>query len=104
MALVGPSPTSVRWLIVDAEAMANVDYSAARIVEDLHKNLAESGVKLGFARLAWSTQSDFDRHLLTETIGTQWIFRRLHDALDAYEKLNPSQPPISELLESPPMS
>jgi sulfate permease, SulP family len=104
MVLVGPSPTSVRWLIVDAEAMANVDYSAARIVEDLHKNLAESGVKLGFARLAWSTKSDFDRHHLTETIGTQWIFTRLHDALDAYEKLNPSQPSVSDLLESPPMS
>jgi len=104
LALVGPSPTTVRWLIVDAEAISNVDYSAARVVEELHKNLTAAGVQLGFARLAWNTRSDFDRHHLTETIGSQWIFARLHDALDAYEKLNPSQPTVSDLLESPPMS
>jgi SulP family sulfate permease len=104
LALVGPSPTTVRWLIVDAEAITNLDYSAARVVEELHKNLTDAGVQLGFARLAWNTRSDFDRHHLTEAIGSQWIFARLHDALDAYEKLNPSQPTVSDLLESPPMS
>lgn len=102
--LVGPSPTTVRWLIVDAEAITNLDYTAARVVEELQKNLADAGVQLGFARVAWNTRSDFDRHHLTEAIGNQWIFARLHDALDAYEKLNPSRPPIGELLESPPMS
>jgi SulP family sulfate permease len=104
LALVGPSPTSVRWFIVDGEAITNLDYSAARVVEELHKNLTDAGVQLGFARLVWNTKSDFDRHHLTEAIGSQWIFARLHDALDAYEKLNPSQPAVSELLESPPMS
>jgi sulfate permease, SulP family len=104
LALVGPSPTSVRWLIVDAEAITNLDYSAARVVEELHKNLTDAGVQLGFARLTWSTKSDFDRHHLTEAIGAQWIFSRLHGALDAYEKMNPSQPAVSDLLESPPMS
>ncbi len=102
--LVGPSPTSVRWFIVDAEAITNLDYSAARVVEELHKNLTDAGVQLGFARLAWNTRSDFDRHCLTKAIGAEWIFARLHDALDAYEKLNPSQPTVSDLLESPPMS
>ena len=56
LALVGPSPTTVRWLIVDAEAITNLDYSAARVVEELHKNLTDAGVQLGFARLAWNTR------------------------------------------------
>jgi SulP family sulfate permease len=86
LALVGPLPTSVRWLIVDAEAITNVDYSAARVVQELKKDLANMGVVFGFARIPWNTRADFDRHHLTETIGPSLLFNRLHDALDAYEK------------------
>jgi sulfate permease, SulP family len=87
LTLVGPSPTSVRWLIVDAEAITNVDYTAARVVEELKKALTNAGVVFGFARVPWDTRADFDRHHLTEAIGPSLLFNRLHDALDAYEKL-----------------
>jgi MFS superfamily sulfate permease-like transporter len=91
LTLVGPPPTPsqipVRWLIVDAEAIANVDYTAARVVEELKKDLTKAGVVFGFARVAWNTRPDFDRHHLTEAIGTSLIFNRLHDAVDAYENL-----------------
>jgi MFS superfamily sulfate permease-like transporter len=88
LTLVGPSPTSVRWLIVDAEAITNVDYSAARVVEELKKYLTSAGVVFGFARVPWNTRTDFDRHHLTEAISPSLIFNRLHDAVDAYEKLH----------------
>jgi sulfate permease, SulP family len=84
--LVAPSPSSVRWLIVDAEAITNVDYSAARSVEELKSELTKAGVVFGFARMPWNTKADFDRHHLTEAIGPSLIFNRLHDAVDAYEK------------------
>jgi sulfate permease, SulP family len=87
LTLVGPSPTAVRWLIVDAEAITNVDYSAARTVEELKKDLTNAGVVFGFARVPWNTKADFDRHHLTEAIGPSLIFNRLHDALDTYGKL-----------------
>jgi len=89
LGLVGPSPTTVRWFIVDAEAITNLDYSAARVVEELKKNLTDAGVELGFARLPWNTRADFDRHHVTEAIGPSRIFKRLHDALDAFEALKP---------------
>jgi MFS superfamily sulfate permease-like transporter len=97
LTLVGPAPTPVRWLIVDAEAITDVDYSAARVIEELKKDLTNAGVQFGFARLAWNTRADFDRHHLTECIGTPWIFNRLHDALDAY------MPPQSSR-RSPPLA
>jgi len=84
LAVVGPSPSSVRWVIVDAEAITNVDYSAARVIEVLKKNLTTAGINFGFARLPASTRADFDRHHLTELFAPSWIFNRLHDALDAY--------------------
>jgi SulP family sulfate permease len=89
LGLVGPSPTPIRWFIVDAEAITNVDYSAARVVIELKKNLEDAGVTLGFARVPWNTKADFERHHLTEAIHSALIFNRLHDALDAYEKLYP---------------
>jgi SulP family sulfate permease len=82
-----PSPIPVRWLIVDAEAITNVDYTAARVVEELKKDLTNLGIVFGFARVPWDTRADFDRHHLTEVIGPSLIFNRLHDAVDAYEKL-----------------
>jgi SulP family sulfate permease len=91
LALTGPVPSSVRWLIVDAEAMTDVDYSAARVVLELHKNLADAGVTLGFARLPWGTRADFVRHHLMEAIGTEHIFERLHDAVNAFDRLAPSK-------------
>jgi MFS superfamily sulfate permease-like transporter len=83
--LVGPSPTTVRWVIIDGEAITNLDFSAARAVEELKKNLTAMGVQFGFARLPWNTRADFDRHYLTKALGSEWIFNRLHDAVDAFE-------------------
>jgi sulfate permease, SulP family len=89
--VVGPTPSAVRWVVVDAETMTHVDYSAARVVMNLKKNLTESGVELGFARVPWDLRSDFERHHLTEVIGEAWIFPRLHDAIAAFEKSQPHQ-------------
>jgi sulfate permease, SulP family len=84
---VSPVPSPVRWVVVDAEAMTHVDYSAARVVMELQKSLADVGVELVFARLPWDAKADFDRHHLTEAIGPGRIFDRLHDALNAFENL-----------------
>jgi SulP family sulfate permease len=87
LGLVGPAPSRIRWLVVDAEAMTDVDYSAARVVLELRKNLEDAGVTLGFARLPWGTREDFDRHHLTESVGEALLFNRLHDAVNAFEKM-----------------
>jgi SulP family sulfate permease len=83
--VVRPMPSPVRWVVVDAEAITHVDYSAARAVIALKKNLSEAGIELSFARLPWDLRSEFDRHHLTETIGAARIFNRLHDAIGAFE-------------------
>jgi MFS superfamily sulfate permease-like transporter len=85
--VVQPMPSAVRWVVVDAEAMTHVDYSAARVVIGLIKSLAEAGVVLAFARVPWDLHSDFDRHHLLEAIGPERIFNRLHDAIAVFEGL-----------------
>jgi|HubBroStandDraft_6_1064221.scaffolds.fasta_scaffold00047_59 SulP family sulfate permease len=89
--LVGPIPSPVRWLAVDAEAITNVDYTAAGMVRQLHKELADRGVVMVFARVSLSLKADLDRHLLTEVIGPARLFDRLHDAAAAFAKLKDPQ-------------
>ncbi|HVU47488.1 MAG TPA: SulP family inorganic anion transporter [Terracidiphilus sp.] len=78
--------STIRWIIVDAEAITNIDYSASRVVAALKNDLADLDIAFGFARLQWQTKEDFDRHHLTGMIDASMCFNRLHDALDAYEK------------------
>jgi SulP family sulfate permease len=100
--VVEPMPSAVRWVVVDAEAMTHVDYSAARVVMALKKNLTEAGVELAFARAPWDLRSDMDRHHLTEAIGPARIFNRLHDALAAYERF--TKAPEGNAIETSPDS
>ena len=86
--LVGQAPTPVRWLIVDAESITHVDYSAARLIERLQKRLKSSDTELGFARMPFGLRADFARHRLNEVIDPSLIFNRLHEALGAFEKLH----------------
>lgn len=81
---VGKTPSEIKWVIVDAEAITNVDYSASRVVLELQRHLAEAGVRLAFARLAVSCKDHFDRHHLTEAIGAPLLFDRIHRALSAF--------------------
>ena len=82
--LVGPAPSSVRWVIVDAGAIIQVDYTAARVVRELDQELAALGVELVFAHVQSDLRPDLDRHHLTEAIGADRIFFSLHEALAAY--------------------
>jgi len=82
-ALVGRAPTPVRWLVIDAGAIGDLDYSAARTLRDLCEELAYARVELIFGRVGAFLRSDMDRHGITAVIGASRIFRTLHEALAA---------------------
>jgi SulP family sulfate permease len=86
--LAGPAPSTVRWLIVDAGAITNVDYTAAQVVRELQQDLANRGVALVLAHVQSDLRPDLDRHNLTEVIGPDRIFDTLHEALSAYHAVS----------------
>jgi SulP family sulfate permease len=53
-ALVEGAPHPVRWLVIEADAITNLDYTAARILLMLLKELARQQVGLAFARVTAS--------------------------------------------------
>jgi SulP family sulfate permease len=81
--LVEHAPTPVRWFIVDAGAITDMDYSAARSLRDLLDDLVRQKVGMIFARVSPYLKSDMDRHGITAAIGEARIFPTLHEAIAA---------------------
>ena len=88
--LAAAAPPPLHWFIVDAGAITNVDYTAARVVRQLQQDLAARGIGLAFARVQSDLRPDFDRHHLTEAIGPSRIFDSLHAALATLRRENPT--------------
>jgi len=81
--LVEHAPTPIRWFVVDAGAITDIDYSAAQSIRDLFDDLAHQGVGIVFGRVSPYLRSDMDRHQITVTIGETRIFTTLHEAIVA---------------------
>jgi SulP family sulfate permease len=81
--LVKHAPTPVRWFVVDAGPITDIDYSAAQSVRDLLEELSRQGVGVIFARVSPYLRSDIDRHRILTVIGETRVFATLHEALAA---------------------
>jgi sulfate permease, SulP family len=71
-------------VLIDAEAIVHVDYTASRVLRELYQELEQHGVELVFARVHPELHADLERHHITEIFGPQRIFVRLHDALRVF--------------------
>ncbi len=80
-ALVGGAPHPVRWLVIEADAITNLDYTAARVVFILIEELARQKVGVAFARVSASLRADMDRHGVTAALGKDRLFISRHEAL-----------------------
>jgi high affinity sulfate transporter 1 len=82
-ALVAHAPTPIRWFVVDAAAITDIDYSAAQSIRELLDDLARQKVGVIFGRVNFFLRSDMDRHGITADIGDTRIFATLHEAIAA---------------------
>lgn len=82
-ALVEGAPSPVRWLVIEAEAITNLDYTAARVVLMLIAALARQNIGVAFARVSPSLRADMDRHGVTAALGVSRLFGSRHEALVA---------------------
>ena len=75
---IGPE---LRALVVDASAMADLDYSAARTLRELIGELQAHQVGLVFGRVSPALHADMQRHGIAEALGAQHLHASLHEAL-----------------------
>ena len=81
--LIEKAPTPVKWFVFDAEAIADVDLSAAQTVRALLDDLSRKNVRVVFGRVNPYLLSDIRRHRIAAALGEGRIFPTLHKALDA---------------------
>ena len=92
LATADAMPPGTRWFLLDAGAVTQTDSTAAAMLEEVRADLAERGVRLGFAEFNAEVRDLLDRAGLLAAIGRDVIFDDLDDALRAFEA-NPGGPP-----------
>jgi sulfate permease, SulP family len=80
-ALVEHAPSPLRWFIVDAGAITDVDYSAAQALCACLKEMQSRGIIMIFGRVNSYLRADMDRHGISAVLGEARIFATLHDAI-----------------------
>ena len=83
--LVDRSPSPVRWLVIDARAVTELDYSAGRALAELHQDLSKAGVVLALIVVPVRHQGAIERMGLVNLIGANRIFESRHKCIQAYE-------------------
>jgi MFS superfamily sulfate permease-like transporter len=88
--LAESAKTPLHWLVVDAGAITNVDFTAARVVCEVVQDLLTRGTGVVFAHVQSDLKPDLDRHQLTKAIGPARIFDTLHEAMAAIRNERPA--------------
>jgi high affinity sulfate transporter 1 len=83
-AAVAGAATPVRWVVVAAEPVTDIDMTAADTLEELLEVLARGGVELRFAELKDPVKDRLRAYGLLERIGEAAFYPTIGTAVDAY--------------------
>ncbi len=84
-ALVAASPTPVRWFLVDAQAITDIDITAVEALRALTRELHQHGIALKFAHTNRPLRKILERIGFTSEIGRESIFHAVHEAAAAFQ-------------------
>ncbi len=81
----GAAPEPVRWVVIDAESIGDVDSTGAGMLADLADGLRERGITLALARVKSAVAAYLDRAGVLEKVGAGHVYLEVDDAVAAYE-------------------
>ena len=90
--LIVTSLTPVRWFLVDAQAITDIDITAAEALSALNKELQQQGIALKFAHANRPLRLILERIGFTSEIGRESIFHAVHEAAAAFQAAKPTKP------------
>ncbi len=83
-AAMAESTTPVRWLVVAAEPVTDIDTTAADVVDALQAELERAGVEFAFAELKGPVKDSLRRYGLFDRIDERRFYPTVGAAVDAY--------------------
>jgi high affinity sulfate transporter 1 len=84
IALVDQAQPPIRWVVIAAEPITDVDSTAAGMIAELDRELVARDVELAFAELKDPVKDRLDRYGLQATIGPALFFPTVGVAVKAY--------------------
>ena len=81
----GAAHDPVRWVVIDAEAIGDVDSTGAGMLADLADAFQERGITLTLARLKSSVADYLARAGVMDKVGAEHVYLEVDDAVAAFE-------------------
>jgi MFS superfamily sulfate permease-like transporter len=81
----------VRWLLLNTEAMVEIDSTAAEVLLELQDQLSDRQITLALVRVKQELLAQLQRAGLVERIGAAHIFPTIPTAIAAFKSCSPDQ-------------
>ena len=82
--LIAANPTPVRWFLLDAQAITDMDVTASESLHALHQELAKKGIALKIAHANRPLREILQRTGLASEINRKSFFDSVHDCVEAF--------------------
>jgi SulP family sulfate permease len=82
--LIASSPQPVRWFLVDAQAITDIDVTAIEMLQVLCAELSTKGIKMKFAHANRPLRELLERTGLAREIGEESFFASVHECAAAF--------------------
>ncbi len=84
--LIAASPEPVRWFLLDAQAITDIDVTAIEALHNLHEELKKEGVELKIAHANRPFRELLERTGLAREIGTESFFPSVHECVAQFNR------------------
>ncbi|HTL57397.1 MAG TPA: sulfate permease [Candidatus Limnocylindrales bacterium] len=91
--LITKCPQKVRWFLLDAQAITDIDVTAVETLHTLHEELRAQGIALKIAHANRPLRQLLERTGLAAEIGQQSFFPSVHEAIAAFSQTGAGQVP-----------
>jgi sulfate permease, SulP family len=83
---VDEAPVPVRWFVLNAEAISEVDITATDALEELRKELDRRGIEVGIARMKEELREELTGTAFFQQVPADRIFATLPTTVEAYQE------------------
>jgi SulP family sulfate permease len=91
--LVAASPKPLRWFLLDAQAITDIDVTAVEALHGLNEVLHKQGIALKIAHANRPLRQLLDRTGLAAEIGADSFFPSVHECVEAFSQSGPGAKP-----------
>jgi SulP family sulfate permease len=83
--LIASSPSPVRWFVIDAQAITDIDVTAAEALRALEQELHKQGIAMKFAHANRPLREILQRIGFTGELGQESFFHAVHECAEAFQ-------------------